>query len=110
MSAGTNRVVTYDEWKAEGVRRFGKDMMTWRFVCPACGHVIAVRDWAIAGAPKGAVGFSCVGRWLLNARDAFGTGPGPCNYAGGGLFGLNPVTITDGAKDGGAVHYFDFAE
>lgn len=75
---------TYDSleaWHTEGVRRFGTDELLWRFVCPACGHVASVA-------------FSCVGRFLKGSREAFGgKGPGPCNYSGGGLFGLNPVSI-----------------
>ena len=68
--------------------------MKWRFVCPSCGHVASVKDWKDAGASEGEVAFSCVGRHL-NADDAktFKHDGGPCQYAGGGLFGLNPVTV-----------------
>ncbi|MCL2779441.1 MAG: hypothetical protein FWD73_15725 [Polyangiaceae bacterium] len=97
-------VMTVAEWWAEGVRRFGEDPDTWRLVCPACGHVAASHDWDDAGAPKDAIGVACVGRWLPNARDASGTGPGPCNYDGNGL---NPVTVTD---DDVVLHFFAFAE
>lgn len=83
---------TDDEWQAEGVKRFGEDRMTWRFVCPSCGHVASVQDYKDAGAPSEAVAFSCVGRWLPNPSEMC-VKPGPCNYAGGGLFGLNPVEI-----------------
>ena len=99
---------TQAEWMAEGERRFGPDTEDWRFLCPACGHTAAVRDWKDAGAPEGAVGFSCVGRWAGAGREAFGDGPGPCNYAGGGLFRLNPITVT--APDGTEHHAFAFAE
>lgn len=100
------REMTLGEFQAEARRRFGEDVSKWRFVCPACGHVASVQDWRDAGAPEGGIAFSCVGRWLDEARDAFeGDGPGPCNYAGGGLFGLNPVRIVD--QPGLAL--FDFA-
>lgn len=93
-----------EEWEAEGVRRFGEDRMLWAFVCPVCGHVATVQDYKDAGAPSGAVGFSCVGRWAGPKRRAIGgEGPGPCDYAGGGLFMLNPLEV-----DGG--RYFNFAE
>ena len=97
--------VTRDEWLAEGKRRFGPSIMKWKFVCPCCGHVQSVQDYMDAGAPEGAVSFSCVGRYIESSRRAFqvGAGPGPCDYAGGGLFRLNPVEI-----DG--VCYFDFAD
>lgn len=90
----TTHHMTRAEWLAEGEQLFGKDPMAWRFACPACGHVATVKDWKDAGAPEGAVAFSCVGRWLPDAREALGgKGKGPCNYAGGGLFDLNPVRV-----------------
>ena len=102
-------VMTRDDWEAEGVRRFGEDRMRWAFVCPICGHVATVRDYKDAGAPGGAVGFSCVGRWSREKRQAFGgvgageERPGPCDYAGGGLFMMNPLEVEGG-------RYFNFAE
>ena len=90
--------MTYEEWQAKGKALFGPDMNDWRFVCPACGHVASVRDWRETGAGK-AVAFSCIGRFLNDGpvREAFVGGkkktPGPCNYAGGGLIGLNPVRV-----------------
>ena len=92
----------YDDpshWHDEGHRRFGRDQMAWRFVCPACGHVTKVDDYKKAGAPESAIAFSCVGRWTDGAREAFSKGAGPCTYAGGGLFGLNPITVVDGGKE-----------
>jgi hypothetical protein len=92
--------MTHTEWLAEAKRRFGDDPMAWKFVCPSCGHVASVKDWKDAGAPEGAVAFSCVGRYIGDdvddkiARDkAFRNSGGPCNYAGGGLFRLNPVAV-----------------
>ena len=81
-----------EAWHAEAARLFGDDQLKWRFVCPSCGHVAAVEDWKDAGAPPTAVAFSCVGRWTGSTK-TLGQKPGPCNYAGGGLFGLNPVSI-----------------
>jgi len=98
--------MTLDEWRAEGAKRFGPDEFHWRFVCPACGHVASAADWKAAGASSAEVAFSCVGRHLPQARRAFGeTGPGPCDYAGGGLFAINPVAII-GRRD----RVFAFAE
>jgi hypothetical protein len=97
--------MTEAEWNVEGERLFGKDRLLWKFVCPICGHVAAVQDWKAAGAPIGAVAFSCIGRYQKKARKAFGEkGPGPCDYAGGGLFPFNPVVI-EGQKE----NRFDFA-
>jgi hypothetical protein len=99
---------TLEEWRAEAAKRFGDDPMKWKFVCPSCGHVQTPQDYKDAGAPSTAVGFSCVGRWSGNMKkEAFSQDGGPCNYAGGGLFRLNPVTVVD--PDGIENHAFDFA-
>ncbi|MEM9073787.1 MAG: VVA0879 family protein [Myxococcota bacterium] len=96
--------MTRDEWHSKGVRLFGEDQMAWRFKCPACGHVATPADYKDAGAPSSAVAFSCVGRWLSDSKEAFKAGgTGPCTYAGGGLFRMNPVEV-DGAW------VFEFAE
>ncbi len=101
------RRVTYEEWVIEAEALFGSDALKWRFVCPSCGHVASVQDWKDAGAPEDAVAFSCVGRWLPSRSEGFGKGA-PCNYAGGGLFRLNPVSV---AMSDGRVHEtFEFAE
>lgn len=96
--------MTYLEWEEEGKALFGPNMRTWSFVCPVCKHVATVQDWLDAGAPNSTIAFSCVGRWIPGSRSAFnGSGPGPCSYAGGGLFPLNPVEV-DGER------YFEFAK
>jgi hypothetical protein len=101
----TPRALTLEQWRAEGVERFGPDEWNWRFICPCCGHIATPRDWKDAGAPESAVAYSCVGRWAGAKREAIdGFGPGPCNYAGGGLFRLGPITIS-----GRTGTYFDFA-
>ncbi len=94
--------MTEAEWRKEGERRFGPDQAEWKFVCPACGHVAAVKDWK----EQGAVAYSCVGRWQPDAKN-MGVRPGPCSYAGGGLFRLNPVEIV--MDDGSSQCLFDFA-
>lgn len=105
---GTTKRFTLVEWNAEAIRRFGADNRKWKFVCPSCGHVISVEDYMKAGAPEAAVAYSCIGRYLEKRSEAFHMGQGPCNYAGGGLFRINPVTIV---LPGGANSYvFDFAE
>jgi len=102
---------THAEWTAEAEQRFGKDPLNWKFKCPCCGYVASVKDWKAAGASSGVVAFSCVGRYRPEGmqRDAFkGRGSGPCNYAGGGLFGLNPVRVL--MPDGKTLELFEFAD
>lgn len=95
---------SYEAWLAEGTRRFGKDPGAWRFVCPVCGYIAKVKDWRLLGAEEAAA-FSCVGRWTKGATEAFSGKPGPCTYAGGGLFRLNPIKI-----EGLSGKVFAFAE
>lgn len=108
IAAAPQRRMTEAEWNAEGERRFGTDRMKWRFVCPSCGYIASVQEWKDAGAGSGAVAFSCVGRWLKKCSEAFLNNGGPCNYAGGGLFKINPVLVApEGSLVGNEI--FDFA-
>jgi hypothetical protein len=99
--------MTREQWIAAGKSRYGADRMQWRFRCPSCGHIATPQDYRAAGAPQTAVGFSCVGRWSGAASEAFSDASGPCNYAGGGLFRINPLLVTDGEQEW---QMFDFAE
>jgi len=100
--------MTFDEWDKKGIELFGEDRLKWKFKCPICGHVASVQDYKDAGAQDGAVGYSCIGRWVGAKRKAFeGHGKGPCDYAGGGLFAVNPIIII--MKDNTEHHVFEFA-
>ncbi len=104
------RRVTKAAFLAELRERFGDDPLDWTFVCPVCKHPQSGRDYKAAGAPSTAIGFSCVGRWIPGSNDAFDAGNGgPCTYAGGGLFKLNPVLVHDPERDDVA-GYFELAE
>jgi hypothetical protein len=97
-----------EDWRAEAVRRFGDDPMKWRFVCLSCGHIQTPSDYKSVGAPETSVAFSCVGRWTPGATgEIWQKGKGPCNYAGGGMFRLNPVRVTEGEQ---THEIFDFAQ
>ncbi len=99
------RTVMHWDWLQEGRDRFGDDPLRWRFVCPCCGHVAAVQDWRAAGASDGEIGFSCIGRRMQDPG-RYGN-KAPCDYAGGGLFRLNPVRVQ--YPDGNVVEMFEFA-
>jgi hypothetical protein len=107
--------MTKEEWEAEGARRFGPNRRAWRFVCPSCTHVASVQEWLDAGATDGEIAFSCIGRRLgANGDKTFLKAGGPCNYAGGGLFALNPEEISwvdkETGEDVAPFHVFAFAE
>jgi hypothetical protein len=101
---------TEAEWKAEGERRFGADVMKWRFVCPICKNIAAVEDFKpFKGADPNSATCECIGRYKAG-KPAFERKPRskPCDYAGYGLFRLSPVrVIQDGGKE---IHCFAFAE
>lgn len=100
--------MTADQYFALAESRFGKDTNDWKFICPSCGTVISVADYKNAGAPQGAIGFSCIGRYLPKCNEAFGgPGSGPCNYTNGGLFNIAPVIISN---DGKQTPFFALAE
>lgn len=112
MTKTTDNVeMTLEEWQARARELFGEDGMDWKFVCPVCGTEQSGHNYKAVGAPSSAVGFSCIGRWIKGSHDAMtlkSKGQGPCNYAGGGLFRLNPVTVVD--LDGERHQVFAFAE
>lgn len=99
--------MTEEEWRAEGKKLFGDDPMKWRFRCPSCDNAVIVEQYKAAGAPDTAIAFSCVGRWMPETTaQIFDKRKGYCNYAGGGLFGLNPITVIE--QDGTEHHVFAF--
>ena len=107
--------MTLEEWMAEGTRRFGEAQLNWKFVCPACGHIQAVEDfrpYKSQGATAETARFNCIGRYSGAQQNAGlnGTGKakGPCDYTGGGLFDLLPVTVV--LPDGSKARSFAFAE
>ena len=109
-----HRTISEADWQREGELLFGPDRRAWRFVCPSCAHIARVTDWQRSGAPEGAVAYNCIGRFPGSgvspqdaATAAFGRSGGPCNYTGGGIFNLNPVTINfdDGRESG---RFFEF--
>lgn len=108
------RKVTQDQWEAEGKRRFGNDWMKWKFICSVCKHVASIQDWKDVGASEGEVAFSCVGRHMEKQAKKFGhkekgDPDSPCDYAGGGLFRLNPIHVEYRDEEGTIRQCFDFA-
>ena len=117
MNIGKGRSITFDDedgkkvyesiedWKAEGERRFGKNILKWRFKCPMCGHVAAVEDFKAAGVkdPANSAYEECLGSPKKGD-------PSGCNWVAYGLFGIpkGGVYVFTGPEQG--AHIFDFAE
>lgn len=114
--------MTHAEWLDEGERRFGTSVRDWKFVCPICKGVQSFADFDALGVPldtiRKVVNFSCVGRWMPDAPEAFAMGRGKakrprptpethCNYTLGGLFGVPGVLVEFEGKE---VASFAFAE
>lgn len=109
----TKTELTFEEWKNKGKDMFGTaDRKKWKFKCPSCGFIQTFEDFIKAGATEdeayGMIGFSCVGRVMKEKGQFLKDNKQPCNYAGGGLIGLNPLTIT--TPDGEKHKFFNFAE
>jgi len=100
--------IKHADWIAKGKKLFGKNFDKWKFKCPSCGYIATGREYRDAGAPATAMGFSCVGRWTGSKKQIGTKTGGPCNYAGGGLFKLNPVEVE--LEDGTTTGAFEFAE
>jgi hypothetical protein len=93
--------MTQETFLAEAQRRFGTDVLDWRFVCPKCHTAQSVRELQDAVVAAGGsedevvkyVAFSCIGRF------AGPNGPG-CDWTLGGLFRIHTleVVMPDGAR------------
>lgn len=102
--------MTEAEWRAEGKRRFGPDMLKWKFCCPVCKHVASPEDFRAfkeQGATPDSATCECLGRYFpKKKRGGFSEDHSnpkvkqPCDYAGYGFFRLSPVEVTfpDGSK------------
>jgi len=101
-------IMTVQDWNAKGERLYGKNKANWKFKCPSCGYVASAQEWKDAGDDGSQTAFSCIGRLLGSEKTIGDKTGGPCNYAGGGLFRLNPVEITN--DDGQTSWFFDFAD
>jgi hypothetical protein len=108
-------IITMEEFRSR-VRAQGVPREFWAFVCPICGTVQSAEDLCRTGAGDSFkdvtkfLGFSCVGRFKPQGKDAF-TGkhiPGDgCNYTLGGLFTIHTLTVVD--DDGKEHPYFAIA-
>lgn len=104
------------DWHKLASDKFGNDARHWKFICPICKTPQTAQDFINAGVPeadaKTSIAVECIGRWLPNSEKAFGEKKRkkgvPCNYAGYGLFKLNPVPVL--FEDGTVFNAFDFYE
>jgi hypothetical protein len=99
-------VIKYDDWIKKAKDLYGENSDNWEFVCPVCKIKTKAKEWREAK-QEGMLAFSCIGRAVGAKINAFEEGKGPCNYAGGGLFALNPIKIVK--DDGSSMNVFDFS-
>lgn len=94
---------TEEEFKAEGEKRFGKDLREWRFVCPRCQTEQTMNDLLKLMDKDEVVKFiaySCIGRFEGSDKG--------CDWTLGGFFKIHEMMIID--KDGKEHPHFKFAE
>jgi hypothetical protein len=103
------RKLSFEEWSKEGNALFGPRKEFWHFVCPVCGFRQSLDMYWTLGVKDADsyIAFSCIGRFSKGKRAFEEEGAGPCTYAGGGLFRLNPVEVTD--PNGNVHQMFEFA-
>ena len=114
--------ITQDKYFDEAKKRYGDNIDNWKFKCPSCGNAMTVGMYKeaaqVAGIKNysGQVAYSCIGRLMPNPVDMGVKGKGFCNYAGGGLFKLNPIPILRPMANGVVPekadidYFFDFAD
>jgi hypothetical protein len=96
------RTYTLEQWEAKGKELFGDDYYQWKFICPICKNVAAVKDFAEyknLGATPNSAYQECIGRYTGGRQ-----GPFKCDWCAYGLF-PGPVTILDGEKKINAFHF-----
>lgn len=74
-------VMLYKDWLEMGKGLYGPDMLDWKFRCPVCGHVQALRDFHDAGVDPDYGTANCASR--------FGLGGDPqCRWTTGGALAV----------------------
>lgn len=72
-------ILTFNDWVAEGEKRFGKEKLDWKFVCPNCGHVQTMRDFQNADIDPQRAYQVCASRYNIGGKST-------CKWSAGGLF------------------------
>ena len=104
------RKISEAEWSSDGERRFGKDRMKWKFICPNCGNIQSPEDfkkYKDKGAKPDTAYFNCIGRFMDKCEGTMLNNKSPCNYTLGGL--INFVKTIVISEDGKETHVFEFA-
>ena len=96
---------TFEEWKQEGIKRFGKDINDWVFKCPMCGREYSVKEFVEAGGEPDGAYCECIGRYLgAGSPSKKNKGKG-CNWCSYGLFGIPDKCDATYIKDKNALIY-----
>ena len=95
-------IVKQDDWIEDGKKRFGEDMLQWKFKCPKCKTTQTPQDLIDAGVKREDVdkyiGFSCIGRFTESKG---------CDWSLGGLFRIHTLEVD---IDGHNRPVFEFAD
>jgi len=98
------KTMSIEDFRKEGLKRFGDKLKNWRFICPVCSTIQSGEDLHKAGIDKDKVqdylGFSCIGRWTDAGPYKDGDPPGKgCNWTLGGLIRIHKLEIRDNNGD-----------
>lgn len=100
-----------EEWKAEGHRRFGDNILDFKFKCPMCGHVASVQDFKDLGVddPANCAYSECIGRYTgkgsPNDADSLG-----CNWCSYGFLGIPKGGVIVIDDQGEKSYIYDYAD
>lgn len=100
---------TLKEWRAEGVKRFGKNIEDWKFICPACGKISSGKEFKNAGANSDDMYSACIGRFTGKGSPQKNSEDG-CNWAAYGLLGTLGKGDIVKLPDGKEIEVFKMAE
>ncbi len=94
--------MTNAEWRAEGARRFGEDVMQWKFRCVSCGTESSPADFEKLAANGRRAPHECIGRIHLELGGLPGVkidgNSKPCNWHAGGMFRRASVIEVEGVE------------
>lgn len=101
---------TLKEWREKGESLFGKDLKTWKFICPACGNVSSIQDFINLGQNKESAWNcaynECIGRYT-NAGSPQ-EDKKPCNWAAYGFLKTLGKGVIIEIEEGKEIEIFDF--
>ncbi len=88
----------YAEWKKEIEKRFGDNILDWKFKCPACGKITSGAEMKEIGAKANDLPQKCIGNFKGQGEPDPENNKNGCNWKAYGLFQIGNTVIKDGKE------------